>query len=157
MKKVIVLVLVMLLAFVAFAEDVDLSNYNVKDLIILESRVHAELERRSHSDGYSPCADYLLGKLIPNPDDVFERSAVNRGSLFTNREERFWCQAGNVTRQEYEIYSQACIDWGFSNVIQIDGITFNALNDDNKELDISYFETSNNKGSMQIAIRIKED
>ena len=157
MKKVAILVLVLLFAFVAFAEDVDLSNYNAKDLIILESRVHAELERRSHSDGYSPCTDYLIGKLIPNPDDVFERTAVDRGPLFTNREEEFWCQVDNVTRQEYEIYSQACIDWGFSNVIQIDGITFNATNDDNKELDISYFETSSNKGSMHIAIRIKED
>ena len=96
MKRIASLIVCVLLAFVgmAYAEtDIDLSGYNVEDLIELQKQISDTLFEKGNAMLYD--GDYIVGKDIPEGDFVITLHSEDRTLVV-------WVYKTATSRDEYD-------------------------------------------------------
>lgn len=163
MKKFIALVLIVVIAIAAvavlkwdslFHTTTDLSSKSVAELLRLQSEVKAELERKSTGNGLSSWYEYGMGRYLPNPNDVIGRKVAGFYDLGSSDEEYCSDRFKAKNADEFKLYCEACIGWGFTDVKNYGATRFTSCDSEGREVDLTYFK---DPGEVSVRISLKDD
>lgn len=141
MKKTIVAILLMLTIFsVGIAEGIDLSGMTDQELIDLRDRIDGELSNRN-TTGYSRWYDYGIGMYLPNMEEVLGRELGTNLNFRANLDNYFSAGIDNTHDGDYDAICDACIAFGFTNVIERSIVSFSAKDESGHKLDIYGFSS----------------
>ena len=118
MKKVLcLLVALLLVGTIAFADPIDWSLYTDEQLTIMKNYIEAELYRRSQEEGnpnsINPWYDYGVGQYLPSFVEATGNSSTKRGIAW-NDNNSFAEQFEGVSEEDFKAYCDAVNDWGYN-------------------------------------------
>ena len=132
MKKVLcLLVILLLIGSVAFADPVDWSLYTSEQLTLMRDLIDEELSRRAIEEGEIPSwFDYGMAVYAPDPNALFGREVSYENNVFGNTSNTLVAMLDDCTEEEFKKYVDAIIRYGFTDVINREYQWYEAKNAD---------------------------